>query len=66
MDLVFEEADGWVIVDYKTGAKDKDYSAQLEAYKEAWESFGVGGVKEVGILWVDGGEYQVLKSVPGA
>ncbi|MDF1536619.1 MAG: UvrD-helicase domain-containing protein [bacterium] len=60
MDLVFKEDDGWVIVDYKTGSSDKDYSEQLGAYREAWESFDIGRVKEVGVLWVDGGEYEVL------
>ncbi|MCJ7501268.1 PD-(D/E)XK nuclease family protein, partial [bacterium] len=61
MDLVFEEDDGWVIVDYKTGGMDKEkYRPQLEAYKEAWESMGCGGVKEIGILWVDEGKYEIL------
>ena len=54
MDLVFEEDDGWVIVDYKTGAQDLEkYRLQLEAYKEAWEAFEIGRVKEIGVLWVD-------------
>ena len=57
MDLVFEEEDGWVIVDYKTGGKDRDYSEQLNAYREAWESFGQGKVKEVGIYFVDHDKY---------
>ncbi|MDF1527126.1 MAG: UvrD-helicase domain-containing protein [bacterium] len=61
MDLVFEEEDGWVIVDYKTGAKDLEkYRPQLEAYKEAWESFGIGRVKETGIYFVDHEEYLIL------
>ena len=61
MDLVFEEEDGWVIVDYKTGGKDLEgYRLQLTAYREAWESFGVGGVKEVGIYFVDHEEYVEL------
>jgi len=61
MDLVFKEEDGWVIVDYKTGAQDREkYRPQLEAYREAWESFGTGSVKEIGILWVDEGEYEVI------
>jgi ATP-dependent helicase/nuclease subunit A len=58
MDLVFREDGGWVIVDYKTGGKDRDYSEQLYAYREAWEEMGCGGVKEVGILWVNEGEYE--------
>jgi Tfp pilus assembly protein PilP len=36
------------------------YRPQGEAYKEAWESFDIGRVKEVGVLWVDEGEYEVL------
>jgi len=61
MDLVFEEDDGWVIVDYKTGGKDPDrYRPQLEAYKEAWEAMGCGEVKEVGIYFVDHEEYVAL------
>ena len=61
MDLVFEEDDGWVIVDYKTGGKDLEkYRLQLEAYREAWEAFGQGNVKEVGVLWVDSNSYEEL------
>ena len=61
IDLAFEEEDGWVIVDYKTGGKDPDrYRPQLEAYKEAWEAMGCGEVKEVGIYFVDHGEYVAL------
>jgi ATP-dependent helicase/nuclease subunit A len=59
MDLVFEEDGGWVIVDYKTGSKDSEkYKPQLTAYREAWSSFKVGEVKEVGILWVDEETYE--------
>jgi ATP-dependent helicase/nuclease subunit A len=61
MDLVFEEDDGWVIVDYKTGAMDREkYRPQLEAYREAWEAMGCGSVKEVRILFVDHDEYVIL------
>jgi ATP-dependent helicase/nuclease subunit A len=61
MDLVFEEEGGWVIVDYKTGAMDREkYRPQLEAYKEAWESFGTVRVKEIGIYWVDYERYDPL------
>jgi len=61
MDLVFEEDDGWIIVDYKTGSKAPDrYRPQLEAYKEAWEAMGCGEVKEVGIYFVDHEEYVKL------
>jgi ATP-dependent helicase/nuclease subunit A len=61
IDLAFEEEDGWVIVDYKTGGKDLEkYRPQLEAYREAWEKMGCGTIKEIGILWVEEGEYEVV------
>jgi len=61
MDLVFEEPDGWVIVDYKTGHRDMEkYRPQLEAYREAWEVMGCGKVKEMGIYWVDINSYEEL------
>ena len=68
IDLVFEEDGGWVIVDYKTTKAAKGelsklaehYRPQLEAYREAWDSFGQGNVKEVGIYFVDHEEYEVL------
>jgi ATP-dependent helicase/nuclease subunit A len=61
MDLVFEEKGEWVIVDYKTGGKDSEkYKPQLDAYKGAWESFGIGEVKEIGIYWVDHNTYDPL------
>ena len=68
MDLVFEEEDGWVIVDYKTTSLTRDaldelkehYRPQLEAYREAWEMMGCGKVKEAGLYFVDHGEYVKL------
>jgi ATP-dependent helicase/nuclease subunit A len=61
IDLVFKEDDCWVIVDYKTGAKDPEkYREQLEAYREAWNSFGQGKVKEIGLFWVDHETYDLL------
>ena len=61
MDLVFKENDGWVIVDYKTGTMDKEkYRPQLETYREAWKAMGCGGVKELGLYFVDHDEYVRL------
>jgi ATP-dependent helicase/nuclease subunit A len=68
IDLVFEEEEGWVIVDYKTtkaakgelGELAEHYRPQLEAYSKAWNSFGEGEVKEIGIFWVDHKTYDVL------
>ena len=61
MDLVFKEIDGWVIVDYKTGRMAPErYRPQLEAYREAWEAMGCGKVKEIGLYFVDHGEYVKL------
>ena len=68
MDLVFKETDGWVIVDYKTTSRPKDalddlkehYRPQLEAYREAWERMGCGKVKEIGLYFVEHGEYVEL------
>ena len=61
MDLVFKEGGGWIIVDYKTGrmAPEK-YQLQLEAYRDAWETMGCGKVKEIGLYFVDHGEYVKL------
>lgn len=59
MDLAFEEPEGWVIVDYKTGQR-RDYRPQLEVYREVWEAMGCGRVKETGIFWVDRNSYEEL------
>ncbi|MDR0361100.1 MAG: UvrD-helicase domain-containing protein [Planctomycetota bacterium] len=68
-DLVFEEEDGWVIVDYKSdrhaagGAQRhaERYRGQLEAYAEAIaKALGDGTVKEKGVLFLRTGEYARL------
>lgn len=61
IDLVFEEADGWVIVDYKTDAYSSEriellidkYRSQLLAYKDAWEKGGAGLVKETDLYFLN-------------
>ena len=59
IDLVFEESDGWVIVDYKTdsvpGGKpdalvDK-YAPQVRLYADSWERITGEKVKEMGLYF---------------
>ena len=65
IDLVFEEEEGWVIVDYKTDrAAGRDlealasrYAGQLANYETAWERAGCGRVAEKGIYFVDADAY---------
>ncbi len=64
IDLAFEEADGWVLVDYKTdqagiGELLEKYRPQLESYRDCWRS--VGPVKEVGIYATRADRYGQLK-----
>jgi ATP-dependent helicase/nuclease subunit A len=67
IDLVFEEPDGWVIVDFKTDAferKDKEsfvqfYAPQVNAYAEQWQKLGNGRVKETGLLFLHCNQYVV-------
>jgi len=57
IDLLFEEADGWVIVDFKTDSYEEGhladfvefYRPQVTAYVEEWQRFGYP-VKEA-VLW---------------
>lgn len=72
IDLVFEEADGWIIVDYKTERLTEDasgnswdalfeyYRPQLEAYAEAWEKLTKTTVTELGVLFTHTGDYRVF------
>jgi hypothetical protein len=54
IDLVFEESDGWVVVDYKTDvgtdprfeARMEGYRRQVDLYAGAWGSLTGGTVKE--------------------
>jgi ATP-dependent helicase/nuclease subunit A len=59
IDLVFEESDGWVIVDYKTDSipiekpealVDK-YAPQVRLYAESWERITGEKVKEMGLYF---------------
>ncbi|NPV70164.1 MAG: UvrD-helicase domain-containing protein [Firmicutes bacterium] len=56
IDLVFKEADGWVLVDYKTdtGADDRElfqrYAAQVLAYSTLWEDLTRERVKDAYIV----------------
>ena len=63
IDLAFKEADGWVLVDYKTDAVPKEglaglasrYAPQLQTYAEAWERCTGEPVKETSIYFVRAG-----------
>lgn len=68
VDLAFEEADGWVLVDYKSDdTLDRNlddltahYTPQLQAYSTAWSS--LIKVKETGLLFVRSGTYREIFS----
>jgi ATP-dependent helicase/nuclease subunit A len=59
IDLVFEESDGWVIVDYKTdsvpgGQPDAlvdKYAPQVRLYADSWERITGEKVKEMGLYF---------------
>jgi len=65
IDLVFEEADGWVIVDFKTdGMAVRDeaafaafYAPQVAAYAECWSRLTGARVKETGLLFLHTNRY---------
>ena len=68
IDFLFEEEDGWVVVDFKTDVYDKGqqsafvefYRPQVEAYSgELKRAFGLM-VKEAGLYFLHGNEYEVL------
>ncbi|UMV47339.1 UvrD-helicase domain-containing protein [Paenibacillus macerans] len=68
VDLLFEEEDGWVIVDFKTDIYEDGqqglfvdfYRPQVQAYAtELQRSFGLK-VKEQGLYFLHGNEYVVL------
>jgi len=68
IDLVFEESDGWVIVDYKTdsvpGGKpdalvDK-YAPQVRLYAESWERITGEKVKEMGLYFSRANLFQPI------
>jgi len=63
IDLVFEEDDGWVLVDYKSDAVTprnraqlvKFYEPQVEMYRRYWEKL-TGRPTRAGIFFIQGGE----------
>jgi ATP-dependent helicase/nuclease subunit A len=62
IDLVFEEPDGWVLVDYKTdlpgrrpGTVAARYAPQLRLYADAWRTCTGEEVKKALIFFVSGG-----------
>ena len=64
-DLLFEELDGWVLVDYKTDALSggpaavvERYRPQIEAYAAALGRAGVT-IKEVGVWLTSSGELRI-------
>jgi len=70
IDLVFDEGDGWVVVDYKTDLAAGDlpqlarrHAPQLQLYADAWTRCTREPVKEVGLLLVrDGCHYIPIGS----
>ena len=69
IDLIFEEEDGWVLVDYKTDIVEgagtarlaEKYAPQVRLYAEAWERCTGETVKETALYFVRPGE---LVAVP--
>ncbi|HEX6132779.1 MAG TPA: UvrD-helicase domain-containing protein [Longimicrobiales bacterium] len=63
IDLVFEEPDGWVIVDYKSDAAGeripadlmRRYRGQLALYAAAWERLTGGAVKQAALFFTSTG-----------
>jgi ATP-dependent helicase/nuclease subunit A len=62
IDLVFKEADGWVVVDYKTDRpkNEKDYpklvevyQKQIDIYSQVWEEISGEQVKQSSIYFVN-------------
>lgn len=60
IDLVFQEDDGWVIVDYKTDTVENEaaldkliqfYTPQVEMYRKLWENITNGKVYETGLYF---------------
>jgi len=59
IDLVFREAGGWVVVDYKTDdlrrasaeARARHHGPQVRLYARAWEQLAREPVKEMGLLF---------------
>ena len=69
IDLVFREANGWVVVDYKTDARGdselpqlvEHYRPQVEAYCHFWQSAVGEPVVERGLYFTHTGRYVRLE-----
>jgi ATP-dependent helicase/nuclease subunit A len=67
IDFLFEEEDGWVLVDFKTDTFEAAhrqefidyYRPQVMAYAQEWEHLGYK-VKEVGLYFLNRNEYVLL------
>ena len=72
MDAVFEDVDGWTVVDWKTGEKPKRDAMeaaqlQLAVYKAAWERIcGDGRPVRAVFFYVRTGETYAPRSLPDA
>ena len=68
IDMAFEEADGWVIVDFKTDAFDVDqendfvthYADQVNRYRQVWQEVFGYSVKEAGLYFTNRQKYVVV------
>jgi ATP-dependent helicase/nuclease subunit A len=68
IDFLFEEEDGWVIVDYKTdtfAVEDQEafinyYRPQVELYSKEWEETFNNKVKEKGLYFTMNNQYVVV------
>jgi ATP-dependent helicase/nuclease subunit A len=68
IDLVFQEANGWVVVDYKTDARSEGelpalvdhYRGQVEAYADFWHAAVGEPVVEKGLYFTHAGTYAKL------
>jgi len=69
IDLVFQEGDGWVLVDYKTDTVENDemladlvdyYTPQVQMYKKYWEDLAIGTVKEAGLYFTHVNRWVVV------
>ena len=74
IDLVFKEADGWVIVDYKTDDREGEdieplvehYAGQVRLYADAWAKMTDEPVAETGLYFVRSARYQAVNDAPTA
>jgi ATP-dependent helicase/nuclease subunit A len=68
IDLLFEEEDGWVIVEFKTDTFDEAdltafvdyYRPQVELYCNEWENTFHYKVKEKGLYFTEYNQYVVV------